>query len=91
MRRVSGKVFTLQPDLSQKQKAYFSLFAKTLKGVFIATLQEWIISNAQNERGSAYQQINELTLVATDLFFHVISRPQLALNLAAQITCVTWP
>ncbi len=28
-----------------------------------------------------------LTLVATALFFHVVSRPQVALNLAAQVTC----
>ncbi len=28
-----------------------------------------------------------LTLVATALFIHVVSRPQVALNLAAQVTC----
>jgi hypothetical protein len=28
-----------------------------------------------------------LALVATALFFHVVSRPQVALNLAAQLTC----
>jgi hypothetical protein len=28
-----------------------------------------------------------LSLVATALFFHVVSRPQVALNLAAQVTC----
>jgi hypothetical protein len=27
------------------------------------------------------------TVVATALFFHIISRPQVALNLAAQVTC----
>jgi hypothetical protein len=30
---------------------------------------------------------HSLTLVATALFFHVVSRPQVALNLAAQVTC----
>ncbi len=28
-----------------------------------------------------------LTLVATALFIHIVSRPQVALNLAAQVTC----
>jgi hypothetical protein len=31
--------------------------------------------------------VGHLTLVATALFFHVVSRPQVALNLAAQVTC----
>jgi hypothetical protein len=31
--------------------------------------------------------ILSLTLVATAIFIHVVSRPQVALNLAAQVTC----